>query len=275
MNLGLTPLYFDTTLTGIRFSDPGKMPKKINPMPEAIENGMLIPTLDRQGWIWLYEDEITKAYIDYSEQTKGTMLEIGAGYGHIVLKVLDKGARVIANDISDDQLDIIKNRVPRDQQPRLKILEGRFPEETDIPEKSIDGVLVSRVFHFFEGVKIRKSLHKVNRWLRKGGKIFIVADSVYRTIFKELIPIYEKRVTEWLEWPGLMGDIRKLIPKNRLNPKTVPKMMNFLDPNILRRELSYAGFGVEISSFFKYPCGPEFARLDGREISGAIGVKQY
>jgi SAM-dependent methyltransferase len=251
------------------------MPKKITPMPEAIENGILIPTLDRQGWIWLYEDEITKAYIDYSEQTKGTMLEIGAGYGHIVLKVLDKGARVIANDISDDQLDIIKNRVPRDQQPRLKILEGRFPEETDIPEESIDGVLVSRVFHFFEGVKIRKSLDNVNRWLRKGGKIFIVADSVYRTIFKELIPTYEKRVTEGVEWPGLIGDIRKFIPRDKLNPKTQPKMMNFLDPNILRRELSYAGFKVEISSFLKYPCDPEFARLDGREISAAIGVKEY
>ena len=244
-------------------------------MPEAIENGMLIPTLDRQGWIWLYEDEITKAYIDYSAQTKGTMLEIGAGYGHIVLQVLGKGARVIANDISDDQLEIIKNRVPRDQQPRLKTLKAEFPEETNISDESIDGILVSRVLHFFEGVRIRESLDKANRWLRKGGRIFIVADSVYRTIFKELIPIYEKRATEGVEWPGFMGDIRKFIPRDKLNPKTQPKMMNFLDPNILRRELSYAGFKVKISSFFRYPSDPKFARLDGREIAGAIGVKKY
>lgn len=91
------------------------MTKKMTPMPEPIENSILIPTLDRQGWIWLYEDEITRAYVDYSEQTKGTMVEIGAGYGHIVLQVLEKGARVIANDISNDQLQIIKNRVTRDQ----------------------------------------------------------------------------------------------------------------------------------------------------------------
>lgn len=131
------------------------------------------------------------------------------------------------------------------------------------------------MLHFFEGVKITESLNKVNGWLRKGGKIFIVADSVYRTIFKELIPTYEKRVTEGVEWPGLMGDIHKFIPRDKLNPKTQPKIMNFLDPNILRRELSHAGFEVEISSFFRYPSDPEFARLDGREIAGAIGVKEY
>jgi hypothetical protein len=52
-------------------------------MPEPIENGMMVPTLDGQGWIWLYKDEITKSYIDYGAGTKGLMLEIGAGYGHI------------------------------------------------------------------------------------------------------------------------------------------------------------------------------------------------
>jgi hypothetical protein len=68
-------------------------------MPEPVENNSFIPTLDRQGAIWLYVDEITQAYLDFAGQTKGTLLEIAAGYGHIVIKALEAGAgRVFANE---------------------------------------------------------------------------------------------------------------------------------------------------------------------------------
>ena len=55
-------------------------------MPDPVENNSFIPTLDRQGAIWLYVDEITQAYLDFASQTKGTLLEIAAGYGHIVIR---------------------------------------------------------------------------------------------------------------------------------------------------------------------------------------------
>ncbi|MDA2920222.1 hypothetical protein MYX76_12155, partial [Desulfobacterota bacterium AH_259_B03_O07] len=35
--------------------------RNIPQTPEQIENGMLIPALDRQGWIWLCKDHITQA----------------------------------------------------------------------------------------------------------------------------------------------------------------------------------------------------------------------
>ena len=243
-------------------------------IPTPVENGMMIPTLDRQGWIWLYKDEITKSYIDYAAETEGLMLEIGAGYGHIILEVLNKGARAIAVEISQDQLEIIKNRVTESGLSGLKAIRAEFPEELDLPENTIDGVLISRLFHFFTGERIRESLRKVYAWLKPGGKVFIVADSVYRTIFKELIPLYEKNVAQGVEWPGWFENVRKLIPQGRLNPETQPLAMNLTDPGIWRRELVLAGFKVEVSSFFEYPADPDYARLDGREIVGAIGVKK-
>ena len=82
-------------------------------MPDPVENNSFIPTLDRQGAIWLYIDEITQAYLDFAGQTKGTLLEIAAGYGHIVIKALEAGAgKVFANEIDADQLAIIKSRTP-------------------------------------------------------------------------------------------------------------------------------------------------------------------
>ncbi len=81
--------------------------RNIPQTPEPVENGMLIPALDRQGWIWLCKDHITQAYTDYAAQTKGMMLEIGAGYRHKGLEVLGSGAKDIANDISKDQRETI------------------------------------------------------------------------------------------------------------------------------------------------------------------------
>jgi len=242
-------------------------------MPAPIENGMLVPTLDGQGWIWLYRDEITKAYIDHAARTKGLMLEIGAGYGDIVLEVLKRGARVIADEVSGPQLEIIKARVAESGLTGLEAVKAEFPEELDIRPGSIDGILISRVFHFFPGERIRESLRKVDEWLRPGGRVFIVTDSVYRSIFRDLIPVYEKNVSDGLEWPGWTEDVRKFIPQGRLDPETQPLAMNFLDPGLVRRELEIAGLETETAAFFKYDAEPDFARLDGREIVGAVGVR--
>lgn len=235
---------------------------------------MMIPTLDSQGWIWLYKDEVTESYINFASETGGLMLEIGAGYGHIVLEVLKRDARVIAVDMSQEQLEIIKSRAAASALTGLEVIKAEFPEELDLPPESIDGVLISRVFHFFSGERIRESLRKVHFWLRSGGKVFIVADTVYRTIFKRIIPRYENNVADGAEWPGWVDNVRKFIPQDRLDRDTQPLAMNFTDPGIWRRELELAGFEIEISSFFRYPAEPYYARLDGREIVGAVGVKK-
>jgi hypothetical protein len=70
------------------------MSNDVSRMPAPVENNSFIPTLDRQGAIWLYVDAITQSYLDFVGQTKGTLLEIAAGYGHIVIKALEAGAGV-------------------------------------------------------------------------------------------------------------------------------------------------------------------------------------
>jgi hypothetical protein len=110
-------------------------------MPNPVENNSFIPTLDRQGAIWLYIDEITQAYLDFAGQTKGTLLEIAAGYGHIVIKALEAGAgKVFANEIDADQLAIIKSRTPAQYSDKLVCCPGQFPEHVDFPDASFDGI---------------------------------------------------------------------------------------------------------------------------------------
>ena len=242
-------------------------------MPDPIENNSLIPTLDRQGAIWLYIDEVTQAYLDFAEQTKGVLLEIAAGYGHIVIKALEAGAaKVYANEIDAAQLAIIKSRTPLEYSRILVCCLGQFPEHVDFPDACFDGIYNARLFHFFDGERIRASITKFYRWLKPGGQVFLVNDAVYRTIFKPLIPVYEKRVAAGAEWPGFFENIGSCIPEY-LHPETFPKTMNFMDPTVLTRELHRATFEVVTAGFYPYKGNFAPGRLDGREIAAAIGLK--
>jgi len=243
-------------------------------MPDPVENNSFIPTLDRQGAIWLYVDAITQAYLDFAGQTKGTLLEIAAGYGHIVIKALEAGAqKVFANEIDAEQLAIIKLRTPKEYSDNLVCCLGQFPEQVDFPDASFDGIYNARLFHFFERGRIRAGLAKFHRWLKSGGRVFLVNDAVYRTVFKPLIPIYEARIAAGDEWPGFIADVASCIPEY-LHPETFPKTMNFMDPTVLTRELNRAGFKVVTAGFYPYTGNFALGRLDGREIAAAIGLKQ-
>jgi Methyltransferase domain len=125
---------------------PGEIPK----MPDPTEHNSFVPTLNRQGAVWLYVDEITKAYLDFAGRTKGTLLEVAAGYGHTVIKALEAGAgKVFANEIDAGQLAIIKSRTPARFANKLVCCLGQFPEQLDFPDDSFDGIYNARLFHFF------------------------------------------------------------------------------------------------------------------------------
>jgi hypothetical protein len=240
-------------------------------MPAPIENDSMIPTLDRQGAIWLYTDHVTAAYLDFVEGK--VALEIAAGYGHVVTQALDRGARrIFANEIDAGQLEIIRSRTPGDYRDRLVCCLGEFPEHVDFEPSSFDAIYSARLLHFFDGQRIRTALDKIARWLTPGGNVFLVSDSVYRTIFKPLIPIYERRVADGDPWPGFFDDVSACIAE-AVHPDNFPKKMNFLDPTVLTRELSRAGLDVEAAAFYPYTGNFAPGRLDGRELAGAIARK--
>ena len=250
------------------------MSNDVPKMPTPVENDSFIPTLDRQGAIWLYVDAITQAYLDFAGQTKGTLLEIAAGYGHIVIKALEAGAqKVFANEIDAAQLAIIKSRTPAEYSDKLVCRLGQLPEHIDFPDASFDGIYNARLFHFFDGDSIRTSLTKFYRWLKPGGRVFLVNDAIYRTVFKPLIPVYEMRIAAGDEWPGFIADVGSCILEY-LHPETFPKTMNFMDPTVLTRELHRVGFKVVTAGFYPYTGYFALGRLDGREIAAVIGLKQ-
>jgi predicted RNA methylase len=103
----------------------------------------MIPTLDRQGAVWLFVDEVTSMYLNAMRGR--TALEIAAGYGHTVVSALEHGARrICANEVDAEQLAIIQSRSGHAVAARRRLLlgfdtqsphHGRFPSEVDRLDK--------------------------------------------------------------------------------------------------------------------------------------------
>jgi hypothetical protein len=72
------------------------------------------------------------------------------------------------------------------------------------------------------------------------------------------------------KWPGFIKDVDSCIPEY-LHPERFPKIMNFMDPTVLTRELNRAGFKVVTAGFYPYTGNFAPGRLDGRELTAAIG----
>lgn len=231
----------------------------------AAREGVLIPTLNAMGYMNTELDRYLEAFAVFAPEAPGRALDIGAAYGIATLAALENGASVIANDLDPRHLDLLLERVPAGQRTRLELRPGRFPEELEFEEGSLGAVLIARVLHFFEGQKIEHSLKKIRRWLAPGGKLFVTVESPYLATWAPFISIFEKNKAAGETWPGWVkvGDVITWAPQ-------LPDYMNFMDPEILSRALTDAGFAVEDAAFISRPNFPSHLRLDGRESVGAI-----
>lgn len=241
----------------------------MNPQEPAAIDGF-IKTLNQTGFQTVAPDPFSQAFIDHSKNCQNPVLEIGAAYGVAALPALKNGATVIANDLSEEHLDILFGKTSPDEQKRLTLLPGRFPEDIHLKENFLDAVLACRVFHFFTGDQLRAGIRKIFSWLKPGGKFFLVGETPYVKTITHLIPVYEQRLQDGEEWPGFFDDVQ--IKDSDLG-KAIQKHFHAFDPQVLRREFESAGFEIEKIETFARPDFPEWVQLDGRESLGVIGVK--
>lgn len=234
----------------------------------------LVPTLNGMGYMYEryspFVNEYLQAYIESLPHIKGPVLDIGVAYGVTVLDSLKVGADVIANELHKPHLDLLVQHVPPELKNHLTLHIGRFPQETNFEENSLGAVLISRVLNFLTGDEIDMGLSKVFKWLKPGAKVYIIAETVYKELFKKIIPIVEERIAQNHEWPGELDQVRQHISKRQ---EHLPDAIHFLDDKVLKRSLLKAGFSIEKCSLFSKSNIPQDARFDGKETVGIIGVK--
>lgn len=234
----------------------------------------IIPTLNGMGY--MYEryypnvNEYLQAYFNNIPNVAGPVLDIGVAYGVTVQDALLLGAEVIANEIYPPHLDIVKENVPELFKDRVTFNTSRFPNETNFEPNSLGAILASRVFNFLSGEEIEEGLEKMFTWLKPGGKVYVIAETIHKNLFQAFIAEHIKRKSQNHYWPGEMEDLHSNMPKRQNH---LPNHLHFLDENVLNRSFQKAGFLVEKCSQFSKKHIPEDAILDGKETVGIIGMK--
>lgn len=207
----------------------------------------LVPTLNQRGFMSETLDAYSARFVRHAAGCGGTVLDMGCAYGIATRAALEQGARVHACDMEPGHLEILTEEMPAALRERLTTSVGALPG-VSFPSGAFDAILCSRVLHFLTGEEIRASLSAMRRWLRPGGRLFVIADTPYSGFWSAGAAGYEQRKAAGEEWPGFIPDIGVYL-KGGQRPAGMLAHLNPLDPDLLRRECERAGFSVEEAAF--------------------------
>lgn len=238
-------------------------------LPKSPVEG-LIPTLNKTGWMTEALDTYSQDFAEYAGKIGADgseSLDIGCAYGIATLTALDHGARICACDIESRHIEILDQRVPADARDRYRSTTGALPG-VDFPAGSFGAILASRVLHFLDGPQMEETVAKMYEWLQPGGRLYIVADTPYTGPWYIHADKYEQKKAAGDPWPGFCDDYAGLLPAGT-DPEGHPDFINPLDPDILTRVCSAAGFNVIRSEFLS----ASTPRAQGNEHAGIVAEK--
>lgn len=238
--------------------------------PEIKDN--FIATLNRMGYMYIKPERIMQSFIDFCSEATAPVLDIGAAYGVASIPALEKGACVVANDMDERHLVILKSKVPPSLLSHLELKLGKMPYDLDFPQNYFSAILASRILNFIEPHLLRESFARIYKWLKPRGKLFYLGASPYMGSYKDFLPQYEKNKREGREWPGLIEKDLDLYAPQRT--EQLPPFINLIDSEVLTKLMVEAGFKIEKMEFIPFgDAYPDDMKLDGREHLGAIAVK--
>lgn len=228
-------------------------------------------TTNRMGWSGEAVNEVSRQFIGCAAGCRYPVLDIGAAYGVAAIPALAAGATVYANDLCDEHLSELRRRAPPEHLARLTTIRGRFPHDLGFSDGSLGAVHASQVFHFLTPGEVEDSLRLAFRWLRPGGRLFVLAATPYQATHAGYAPVFAARKAEGDPWPGVIENIRAY--NTHWSADLVPPWLHVFDDDVLSAAARRAGFVVEWARMFSRTGLPEFCRLDGRENLGLVARK--
>jgi SAM-dependent methyltransferase len=232
----------------------------------------MVPTLNGTGFMFENRDAYAEEFIRVAGSIADTVLDLGCAYGVATIPALEAGGKVMASDMEQQHLDILLDKVPEALRPNLVCKAGQLPD-IDFEPEQFGAVLCSRVIHFLTGEQIDASIAKIYRWLKPGGKFFLVADTPYG-IWRKAIPSFEDGKRNGVRWPGYIVGLHNFLATPEVQkPIEKPPFMNLMDVDLLTRICTEAGFRIERATFIDRVDFKGLGRMDGRENVGALAIK--
>ncbi len=234
--------------------------------------GDLIVTLNQMGYMFPRPEKFIQHFIDFSAKQPDPVLDIGAAYGVATIPALEKGAHVVATDMDERHLAILKSKVPPPLLSHLELKIGKMPSDLDFPENHFGAILASRILHFVDPNLIKECLFLIHKWLKPAGKFFYIGGTPYLGTYRNFLPQYEKNKQQGREWPGWIENMKDYVAPEQT--AYLPPFINLIDEEILKKIMKEAGFKIEEMDYIPFgEAHSKDMRLDGREHLGAIAVK--
>lgn len=172
-----------------------------------------------------------------------SVLDIGAALGVNTLPALERGAHVVANDLSQDNLDEIYKRCPFMLRKNLTLNRGYFPTGLAFSPQSFNHIMASRILQFLPGKEIDRGAAAMFTWLKPKGRVYVIAPTVYRIFFKKVLPIYQERQKKNFAWPGEIGNIHDYTASKYTYE--LPQFLHLLDDKVLKKSFEKVGFEIQ------------------------------
>ncbi len=162
-----------------------------------------------EGMNWLNrpereaEESSTQLLNNMDIKPGDTIADIGAGSGYHVFKMasIDPEVFVYAVDIQDEMLAVMDYRIDNFKIDNVAVVKGG-EQEVNLPENSIDKILMVDVYHEFSYPK--EMMNSIKKALRPGGQVYLIeyrAEDINVPI-KEVHKMSEKQAIGELEAAG-------------------------------------------------------------------------
>jgi SAM-dependent methyltransferase len=231
----------------------------------------LVPTMNDKGFMFEVLDEYADDFIQTAGASNDAALEIGCAYGVATIAALQAGATITACDMDQRHLDVLRSRIDDKLAEQLTLQTGTLPD-IDLPEAHFGSLLCSRVLHFLTGEEIERSVQNMFRWLKPGGRLYLIADTPFG-IWRNFIPTWDENIAAGERWPGFMLKPVNYLPYEPSSEDIGPPIMNLMVPDLLRRTCEESGFEVTRTSFIDRSDFGDRGKMDGRENCGVAAIK--
>lgn len=121
---------------------------------------------------------VTAAVLDAAGAGPGTrVVDLGSGNGQISLPLAERGASVLAIDVSPAMIRSVRDQARHQGAATLHALALPI-EELVLPDDSVDLVVSSYALHHLRDADKARLVRSAARWLRPGGRI-VLADMMF------------------------------------------------------------------------------------------------
>jgi SAM-dependent methyltransferase len=198
-------------------------------------------------------DPLSIKFAIYARAVATETLDIGCGDGLATAAVIERGGRVVAVDPDGALIARVGARIPGERHARLTTQIGSLPT-VDFEDGRFAAIHAAHVFQVLSGQEILRSLEKMRRWLRPGGKLFVSAIEPGGVRWQPVVDYFESREAGGIRWPGFIPDVRRFLVDGA---PLIPAFIHLLNSQVLRRELTSAGFRVEEVTRYVLPWDTE------------------